>query len=310
MPRSVALTLACTLAALAVAACTGAPPTITAPPPAEQADAIGTAAPTLAADAERLAAEVLTTEMAVGLERIRFTLTDAQGGSVPPNSTVDVGIYRVQDIAEGQTFQQRTASGQALFFGSQLPDGGAWVVYHDFDSSGPWSMETTVTFPDKHQGAGTARFEVQGRTQIPRIGDRAPAADTPKAAAGADVTTLTGDPEPNTDLYALSVADAVAAGKPAVVIFAAPATCPVCAETLAEVKAVLSEYGSQASFIHVESSNLADPAQSSAAAAAWGLPANVPWTFVLDPQGYVQARVEGPIDRVELGLLVKRALGQ
>jgi hypothetical protein len=205
--------------------------------------------------------------------------------------------------------QMPSASGKAIRFGDELPGGGSWVVYHDFDSSGPWSVEITATLPGGGHGTGRARFTIQGRTQTPRVGDRPTMVDTPKLGEGVALASLTSDQAPVEALYRQSVADALASGKPSVVFFGAPASCATCAATLEEVKAVLAGTGSQVNFIHVESADPANPGQPTAAAKAWGVPADVPWTFVLDPSGSVMGRVEGPLSRTELDLLVKRALG-
>jgi hypothetical protein len=293
---------------LAVAACNTMPPTIT-PVPGDTGSTAGTAAPEAAAG-EPVQVTMQNTQLAVGLERLAFQIADAAGVPIPNDATVAVSVARVEDVAEGQTFRQATASGNAVRFGDDLPGGGVWVVYHDFDSSGPWAADATVTFPDGRVGTGDARIEIQGRSATPRVGDVPTVVDTPKLTDGVALASLTSDAAPVEALYRQSVAEAIESGKPTVVFFGSPGSCAACATTLDEVKAVLASMGSQANFIHVESSDSAAPGQPSAAAQAWSLPPDVPWTFVIDGQGTIQGRVEGVLGRTELELLLRRVLGE
>jgi len=289
-----------------LAACAAPPPTITAVPATADANQLPTQDP----NAEALTLTLANTQITVGLERLSFEITDAQGDPIPSSSTVDVEMLRREQLGENETLRQPTASGTALHFGDELPGGGAWVVYHDFDASGSWSVDATVTLPDGRTGSGQANFDVQGRVQTPKVGDKPPAVTTAKLGDAVDIKSLTSDPSPVEAFYWLSLDEAIDDGKPTVVVFGSPGSCSDCATVLDEAKAVLATWGSQVDFVHVESSDVGDPNRVSPAAAAWGVPADVPWTFVLNAQGYVEGRVEGPIGRTELELLVKRALGQ
>ena len=81
-------------------------------------------------------------------------------------------------------------------------------------------------------------------------------------------------------------------------------------ENRENVKKAVASWGSSVDFIHVESADLDDPSQPSAAAQAWGLPPDVPWTFVMNKLGTIESRVEGPLGSAELELLIQRAVGQ
>jgi len=302
-PVSLVLVL---LVAVLTAGCANTPPTITpAPTAAAAADA-----PTADPNARPLTVEVLNQDHVVGFERVAFRLLDETGTPVPSGGEVEVSFNRVSDIAPGQTLSQPVASGKAVYFGAGLPGGGAWVVYHDFDSSGPWSFDVSMTGPDGTHSTGKGSLELQGRSTVPAAGDRPPAEDTPKLSEGGALADLTSDPDPDERLYQRSVADVIQARRPAVVFFGSPQHCPTpsCATTLAEVKKVMGSLGSQVDFLHVESRDLTDPTRLSSAAQAWGLTTE-PWTFILNARGGIAARVEGEIDSQELELLVKNMTG-
>lgn len=287
---------------LSLSGCNGDPATVTPAPPT--ADPL--AGPSPLPDAKPLTIEVVNTELALGLERIGFRIKDAAGGQVR-DGTVNVTYYRIL-AQSGQSARQ--ATGQALYFGAGLPDGGKWVVYTEFDSSGPWDMQVQVT------GAGGSlegrtQVDVIGRTRTPAAGHAPPTGDTPVAGPSGDLATLTTDAAPEPALYQQTVEQARTSGKPTVVYFGSPAHCPasICQATLDEVKAVRTTVGDRANFIHVETLDPAQPANQTPAAAAWGVDAG-PWLFVLGKRGLVSARVEGAVDRTELQLLVERALGE
>jgi hypothetical protein len=282
--------------------CSNTPPTVT-PAPATESTGPATANP----EAETISVEIINSELAVGQERIAFRMYDSAGNEIlGDNNEVEVNVYRNDPSTGGRS---AVAGGAALYFGIPIEDGGAWVVYSEFDSSGPWSLDALVTRSDGWSGKGEAPFEVKGPTDLPRVGDRPPDLDSPTADAEG-LSAITSATEPDPDLYSISLAEAVDSGKPTVVYLGSPAHCPteLCAATLDEIEVVKGLYGSQVNFIHIETRDLESPEATSAAAEPWHLPSE-PWTFVLDAQGRITARIEGPIDRTELELLVKRALG-
>ncbi|MFN2251294.1 MAG: TlpA family protein disulfide reductase, partial [Anaerolineae bacterium] len=152
---------------------------------------------------------------------------------------------------------------------------------------------------------------VAGRIDTPRLGQTPPTTDTPKLTDGAALADLTSDPDPDEALYQMTVGEAIESGKPTLVLFASPGHCANedCAATLAAVRRIARQKAGELNVIHIESRDLADPTQMSATAKAWGLPSE-PWTFLFDNRGFLVARVEGPVEQVELGLLIDQMVKQ
>jgi len=292
------------LALAAATACSSTPPTITPGPPTEDPLATETAT----ALAEPLTVEVLNTEVAVAFERVTFRILDRNGLPISTSTEVEGVFHRVAELSPEQQLAQRVASGNAFYFGADMPSGGTWVVYSEFNASGTWWLEVFAKRGD-WTGNGRGALEVVARSGMPVAGDRAPETDTPSAAAGLALDALTSDEQPLADLYAQPLADVLAAGRPAVVLFASPAHCedPACAVTLGQFKTAHANMGSRAAFLHVESRDLDDPAALSATARAWGLEGE-PWTFVVDGRGFVSARVQGELSASELQLLLDTLL--
>lgn len=289
---------------LATSACNASPPTVTPPPPT----ADPSLPPTVDPNAEALVVQQRNAELALGLERFAFRLNDAAGNPVQA-SDVTVRFYQGEPAAAAAN---PSAEGPAVYFGQGLPDGGAWVVYTEFDSSGPWTMAVEAKDSLRPEWKGSARvgIDVTGRTDTPRVGLVPPMGETPVLAPGADPATVTSDPEPDPALYAQTVEAARTSGKPTVVVFSSPEHCPnpMCNAVLDEVKAVKAMKGDRVNVIHIETHDLANPDNPSPTARAWGV-VSEPWVFVLDKRGLVSARIEGGLDRTELDLLLERALG-
>ncbi len=282
------------------AACAPLPPTITPAP------TVSSATEAVLDESEApLEVAIANRELSLGEERVAFRLRDGSGRTLT-GSDVTVKAELLAVRADGA--RSAVAQGPALYFGSEFSDGGSWVTYTDFDSSGDWILHVTASRSDGWTAAGEAVVHVAGRTAAPRIGGRPPADGD--ARSPAERAAQSSDPQPDPDLYQLSVSEAIASGRPTLIVLGSPGHCPTaaCRETLAEVKAVKAEYQGRVNFVHVETRDAADPSRPAPAAAAWQLPSE-PWTYLVDGSGRIVNRIEGPVDRRELRALLKRHLG-
>ena len=109
-------------------------------------------------------------------------------------------------------------------------------------------------------------------------------------------------PDPDPDLYAKTIAEALDEGIPLVVSFATPAYCKTatCGPQLDTLKQLKTTHSERVNFIHVEvydnppeiRESGISVAKLSPTLAEWGLPTE-PWTFVIDAEGIVRAKYEG-----------------
>lgn len=282
----------------AIGACRPAdPPTITPAAPTADPQARVTAAP----GARTFAMKVTTSIIGPGFDRFAFIVNDDKGQEVQ-NGTVETVFY-----SQGATGLQRSAAGPALYFGRGLTGGGRWVSFTDFDISGQWAVDVTVTMVDGSQGVAKADFQVAGRTPLLAANQSPADGDTPTAGPDA-LASVTTDPKPLAGLYAMSFNDAVKTHKPIVVHFSSPGRCTdaVCRAALDPIKRAMPDWEKDVVFIHVESRDAADPSQLSATAKAWGLPSD-PWTFVFNRRGRLYTRVDGAVSAEELGLMINQA---
>ncbi len=176
---------------------------------------------------------------------------------------------------------------------------GLYRAEVDFNRAGTWLVRVV---PADGPPLGGRPLTVRAEPLTPAVGEPAPPSETP---TGADfpLDQISTDPTPEPRFYELSVAEAVASGRPTVVVFSTPLYCAtaVCGPTLDELKEVAAGYP-DVNWVHVEIfTNLDDPdnRQIVPAVQEWGL-ATEPWVFVVDAAGVVQARFEGVIDPDEI----------
>ena len=126
------------------------------------------------------------------------------------------------------------------------------------------------------------------------VGQPAPATTNPVAAdVGGDLAKISSDPKPDPSFYQMSVADALAAHTPFVLVFATPAFCQSaqCGPTLDRVKAVAAAAPKDVAFINVEPYQLTYTERQAPAGARREQPA---------PDGGRQQRVGPRVRAVDL----------
>ena len=178
---------------------------------------------------------------------------------------------------------------------------GFHVAYVDLPQPGRWDVTLT---PEGGQPTTATPFGVQSSSPVPDIGDPAIAVAT-RTHPEFPLAEISSDPDPDPRLHETSLDEALANGRPTVVVFATPAFCQTasCGPTLDVVREVMDGYPN-VNWLHVEVYENLDAAGGGTldpveAIAAWSLPSE-PWVFVVDSEGVVTARFEGALGAEEL----------
>ncbi|MGZ6372172.1 MAG: TlpA family protein disulfide reductase [Candidatus Limnocylindria bacterium] len=246
---------------------------------------------------------MVSSEVGTGHSRVLIALTDAAGRDLGAQDvTVEERYY---DLAGSTEKPVSTADGTFRWL---IPDSKTiYTSYADFAHPGDWGVEVTAHQPGKSNRTARVTFSVRDTTTTPAIGAAAPPSDTLTATDPAALVVISTDTDPDPAFYALSVKDAIAAGKPFVLVFATPLFCTsgLCGPALDLVKQVAPDYVGRVNFIHVEpyilqvkdgrtqpELDVTGYPKSVRAAVEWGLPTE-PWVFVVDAQGKVAAKFEG-----------------
>ncbi len=197
------------------------------------------------------------------------------------------------------------AESTAVYRGEGLPF-GLYVGYATFDQPGGWGLELSIPREGNTPDLVRLRLDVLERPSAPTVGDPALPSQNLTVAQEPDLAKISSDPDPDPELYQLTVADAIAARKPFVVAFSTPGYCQtaVCAPNQLVLKRLKDQYKGQVNFIHVEVYPFPFGESFQAqrrvpAMVEWGLRTE-PWTFLVDADGIIQARYEGGITFAEL----------
>ncbi len=262
------------VAALLVAAC-------------GDAGSAGTTAPPSGGLPEDAIAVVASTDLATGTDRLLLALTTV-GNQRLGGPGLDV-TFRVHPADEPDEAREYPATWMWA-----TPDvSGLYRAEVELPAPGVWFAQVV---PEEGEALEPVAFQVNADAATPAVGEAAPPSDTLTAGDVDDLAEITTDRAPDPAFYELSVADAVASGRPTVVVFATPRFCQtaICGPTLDTIKDYAASRP-EVNFVHVEVfTNLDDPdnLEIVPAVTEWGLTSE-PWIFVVDETGTVAARFEG-----------------
>jgi hypothetical protein len=184
----------------------------------------------------------------VGDNRVIFGLLDSTGQKAvsAPDRTVSIGYTG----PSGQTI----APAPTTFIWALENVNGVYIGHTTFPVAGSWTANVTTAAPGSPSVAISLGIDVLDRSPVVSVGDAAPSVQTPTLAeAGGDVAKISSDANPVKRFYETSEADALAAKKPFVLIFATPKFCKsaTCGPTLDRLKPVAAAHP-ELTFINVE----------------------------------------------------------
>jgi hypothetical protein len=280
----------------------------TAPQPS---DTTGWGAP---AKAPTLLPVLVSNYVACGRSRMLFLYLDAANKVASAlDRTAKVAFY---DLGRDPGKAVVTANGAFLW---TIPDDrGMYAINVDLPEAGIWGAEFTTEAPGSPAETVRLTFEVHDTSPTVAIGQHAPASRNPTLAdVGGDARKISTDQNPDPAFYETTVADALLAKKPVMVIFATPKFCKTaqCGPTLERFKPIAAAHP-DITFINIEPYQLHDvdgqlqPVLSASNALqatditdAWGL-LEEPWIFAVDRGGIVRGSYEVAISDAELNAIL------
>ena len=306
--------------ALIVVAC--GPSTPTGSPSASSAAAVCASAPDISSapgwgqpsSPPTVVPDIVSSDITCGKARIVFLFLDKLNNDVSaPGRTAKVAFY---DLARDPNKVVATADG--AFVWTIQDERGMYIADVDLPEGGTWGAEFTTTAPNAAPETIRLSFTVLDTPTSIAVGQKAPASKTPTAAdVGGDVTKVSTDSKPDPAFYQTSVAAALAAHKPFILIFATPKFCKSaqCGPTLDHFKPIAAEHP-DVTFINVEpyKLELKDGALQAVLDSQgqliaddfsneWGLRSE-PWMFAVDRNGVVQGSYVITITDAELAAIL------
>jgi hypothetical protein len=184
---------------------------------------------------------------------------------------------------------------------------GIWAVVAEGDAGGePFEVD--------------AAFEVKAEPQVVAAGEPAPRTENPVAGApgvepgSIDSRAADGTEIPDPELHSTTVAGALAAGRPVVVVVSTPVFCVsrFCGPITDSVQALAQEFGDRVDFVHLEvwqdfENQLVNPAAEEWITPADGSDLREPWVFVVGADGIVRDRFDNAVTDAELRRAVEAA---
>ncbi len=249
---------------------------------------------------------VVSSDLAKGANRFVFALVNRDNEPIDAREAQVVAQYTPPGAAEPEP--RPIVTTQFLPWPPEGSGRGVFVTNITFDVAGDatrdhaglWELKITATAGDGREVAASTAVRVAERSATPELGEPAPRSVTPTAGDVSDLAHISSAPDPDPELYQLSLHEALDSGKPLMVLFSTPAFCisATCGPQLDILGRLRERYADRANFIHVEV--IQDPhllegnraaAQHVPAVAEWGLPTE-PWTFVVDKEGRISAKFE------------------
>jgi hypothetical protein len=252
-----------------------------------------------------------SSDFAVGSNRLGFLIVRQNGQLVQsPRATVWVGEAGVSKPA-------RTEAVLVPLEPHSHPPGSPphdhldatdlYVAHIDLPATGRYWVVAT---PEGTNIQGVGSIEVAAESATPAVGAKAPRSDNPTLADAPAEAISTARP-PDTELLRDSIAGALDAHEPFIVVFATPKYCEsrTCGPTVETVDAVRRDLiSSPVRWIHVEIYEDNDPAKGTNEwVKQWNLPSE-PWVFVVDEKGVIRAKFEGAVSKDELEQAVRSHL--
>ncbi|MBI3989367.1 MAG: hypothetical protein HY347_07095, partial [candidate division NC10 bacterium] len=194
-----------------------------------------------------------------------------------------------------------------------------------FPRAGLWGLEFVVRRPGRKPFSQRVRLHVLSEGLTPPVGAPAPRSrNLTLKDVGGDLSKLDSDPRLNdVEMHRVSIANAIKAGRPAVVLFSTPGFCEtrMCLPNTEIVYSLYPQYRDRVEFIHVEIYKDFEKYQDQVlkgeleheprdlklrdTVREWGLQ-NDPYLFFIDRQGRIFAKFFGPIAQSEVEETLKR----
>lgn len=182
----------------------------------------------------------------------------------------------------------------------------------EFDRPGVWTVNVTA---DGRRSQGVFQVLSTKQAPSPLVGEEAIASQSPTVSDALGVDPIcTRDPQ--CSMHELTIADALDAAKPTVVIFGTPRFCTsrTCGPVVDLVEEQKERVGNAYSFVHVEVWRNDDdavnkPGGDSPTFAEWKL-GTEPWIYFIDAGGVVRDRWLGAVGAKELRVGVDSLVGE
>lgn len=246
-----------------------------------------------------------TSDVTVGMNRIGFSLFNLEGEPISEQRVTVEAIFYPPNSTEGMIKNITEASWMSI---TGTSGRGLYIADIEFDVSGAgtqqnpnyWELVSSFQIMGEEVWSKAA-IVVEDESSVVGIGAKAPRSITLTGDSIQEIKEISTDPDPDSDLYEISIHEAVTNGRPTIIVFATPALCvsQVCGPIVDSISKIKDRYSTQADFIHIEvfenPKDLVEQGRFTGkqvkAVEEWGL-ITEPWVFVVDDEGNVAYKFE------------------
>jgi hypothetical protein len=267
---------------------------------------------------------ITTSELIVGENRFGFGL--AKANKLLENADVQLRIYSLDGpdphlvaetnalynsirTAERGESVHRHADGTSHVHSPDSDVRGLYVTRLKFARPGPWGIELQAR--DVNGSLATARLTVTvaNASQTPALGSPAPRSRNVVASEVGDLRQIDTSQKPDPRLHQVRIADAIAQGKPQLIVFATPQFCTsrMCGPVVDIVRQLFPNYNKRVAFTHQEIWQDFASKKVFPTVEEWRLESE-PWIFVVDGEGIVREKFEGVVTVRELEEALQQVL--
>jgi hypothetical protein len=257
------------------------------------------------------------TDYYVGRNNFVFGITnlkdEPQGGAKATATFYDlsdranprpVGTFPAVEGAPGvgAVTQVVHANGEVHTHGGQDDNRVGYYVDYTFAHDGFWGVVVQATLKDGTQGASDIGFQVNKKGLFPQPGQKATPSDNLTKADVQNISEIDSGSPPN-DMHDVKIKDAIAKGRPVVIVFSTPAYCTsrFCGPVNEEVENLQRIYKDTVDFVHIEIWRNFEKREFNPTVREWLLQKDgsltEPWVFIVGKDGVIYDRFEGPASR-------------
>jgi hypothetical protein len=272
------------------------------------------------APAQPFSPVVAMAEPLVGKNRFALGILDGRTNAPLPDATVKFRFFELhgnqgtlrfeadavfrapaRDAGLATAVQHRHADGSLHIHSNAEADVGVYTANVTFDKAGQWGVQALIQTKDGRQGAVQTAFEVAAQAKTPVPGEQAPRSRQLIARDVKHLSEIDTSAEPVAALHDITIADAIASGKPSVVLFATPGFCSsrICGPSYEILKKLMEQHQGKAHFIHIEVWQDFDKKVTTPTFQEWRLTSE-PWFYIIDGKGVIHTRFDGPTTFAEL----------
>jgi len=239
---------------------------------------------------------------------VKLRLYDIDGGEAKLAAELKVPYQAVKNVKQERSVH-RHADGTEHLHGDDSGVRGLYVAQLSFGRAGDWGVELLVSQAGVAFEPVRLAVTVEKVAATPAVGFPAPRSRNLIARDVKDLRQIDTSPRPDPRLHQVRIADAIAQGKPQLIVFATPQFCTtrMCGPVVDIVRTLIPIYGKRVAFIHQEIwQDFADK-KVFPTVEEWRL-FTEPWIFVVDREGIIRAKFEGLVTGSELEAALQKVV--